>query len=126
MKVKDLRAEAQTFYKDLKKSIKNDSTELSSKDNAAIMMIARTYHFYLTAVDDINTRGLIVTYINGNDKETTSTNPYYPVMKDLQVQLLNLFKEFGLTSKSKRYIKIDDQGNDVYTNMMSDLNTEKR
>lgn len=127
MKYSDLSSQGKKFYKDLKKYVQQKNDNINVRDMVSINMTAYTYDQWLKCVDNINQRGLTYFQANGNGIETEIKNPYILIMKDLQNQLLAQLKEFGLTKKSARYVTTDDQGGDIFTNMLADLDsTEKR
>lgn len=87
----------QTVITNLKKQGKIDSV-----DSGAIYMLADNYNTYIIASKTLREEGLTVTSNQGN----ISPHPCVKISKDSQTLCLDIMKDFGLTLKSRKSLKV--------------------
>jgi P27 family predicted phage terminase small subunit len=82
---------------------------LEQVDKAALNMLARNYSMFIKASKELEESAMIVP----NSKGTLVANPLIKIIKDSQVQAMNVMKEFGLTAKSRTKLpKLDGKEDD--------------
>ena len=97
----DQKKETKKFMRMVTKTL-NDKGLSSQVDSAALNMLERNYNTYLIAEDQLNKDGLVIMNKQGN----LVAHPCVKISKDSQIQAVNLMREFGLTSLSRK--KFDD------------------
>lgn len=100
----DIEDEAKDYMKDVLIKLK-DSGILEQVDNAALTMLARNYSMFIQASKELKDSDMIVV----NSKGVPVANPLIKIIKDSQVQAMNVMREFGLTAKSRAKLPIVDK-----------------
>lgn len=100
----DIEEEAKTYMADVIDQLETAGI-LENVDTAALNMLARHYSMFITANKQLAESQMVFTNSAGN----LTPNPLIKIIKDSQIQCLNIMKDFGLTAKSRTKLpKLDN------------------
>lgn len=105
----DIEDEAKSYMEEVVKLL-DEAGILTSVDTAALNMLARHYSLFVKASKELANSDLIFTTGGG----TLAPNPLIKIIKDSQIQCLNIMKDFGLTAKSRTKLpKLDNSDKEL-------------
>ena len=92
----DIEEEAKEYMQDVIKQLEKGGV-LEDVDSAALTMLARNYSTFIRGSKELERSDMVFTSPTGN----LQANPLVKIVKDAQIQAMNIMKEFGLTVKSR-------------------------
>lgn len=92
----DIEEEAKEYMQAVVSQLENSGV-LENVDTAALTMLARNYSTFIRGSKELENSDYVVTSSTGN----LAANPLVKIVKDAQIQAMNIMKEFGLTVKSR-------------------------
>ena len=105
----DIEDEAKDYMKDVISQL-DEAGVLANVDSAALNMLARHYSMFIKANRQLAESEMVFTNSAGN----LTPNPLIKIIKDSQIQCVNLMKEFGLTAKSRTKLpKLDNSDKEL-------------
>lgn len=105
----DIEEEAKEYMADVISQL-DQAGVLVDVDSAALNMLARHYSMFIKANKQLKESELVFTNSAGN----LTPNPLIKIIKDSQIQCLNVMKDFGLTAKSRTKLpKLDNSDKEL-------------
>lgn len=105
----DIEDEAKAYMKNVISQL-DEAGVLVDVDSAALNMLARHYSMFIKANNELKNQDLLCV----NSKGQLAPNPLIKIIKDSQIQCLNIMKDFGLTAKSRTKLpKLDNSDKEL-------------
>lgn len=105
----DIEEEAKDYMKDVIRQL-DEAGVLVDVDSAALNMLARHYSIFIKANRQLQEQDLVFTNSAGN----LAPNPLVQIIKNSQIQCLNIMKDFGLTAKARTKLpKLDNSDKEL-------------
>lgn len=115
------REETKTYLKQVVDLLR-DCNLLQAADESSLKLLADTYETYLVCLEDLEKNGIVIYDRKGEVK----TNPSTVMQLRCVNIMLNILKDFGISTKSRSYmLKINPDGDQSPINKFLDaLNDE--